>query len=137
MNIMKFLFIILIFIASSLNSSAQKEKKDSLLCSEMMNEVSYYWKLDSVPNNGFRYFTYHLFFKCKIDSIDRETLLTRLGNPNSIMETNHGFEYRYYVFDAVKMPKEFVSPLACWYISFNFDLTHKYIKEIETGDIER
>lgn len=135
---MKSLLLGIMSIGCSLLCYSQKSNIDSIRsCTEVMNELSYYWKLDSLPSNGFRFYTYHMFLHCKIEKVDKETLLSKLGRPNSIQETNHGYEYRYYYFDISNMPKGYDAPLACWYISFNFGLDHKYVYEIETGDIER
>lgn len=106
-------------------------------CSEIMNEISYYWKKDSVANNGFRFYTYKMLLECKFDNLDTATLLSKLGQPNSLLKTNKGYEYRYFYFDILQMPKGYDAPAACWYISFNFGLKGKYLLEIKTGDMER
>jgi hypothetical protein len=122
----------------SLFCSAQKPKLDSIpLCSDVLNELSYYWKLDSLANNGFRLYTVSKLLKCRLDSIDKQMLLSKFGPLNSIREINFRKCYRYYYFDILKMPKNFDGPEACLYISFNFDLDNKYIFEIVAGDMDR
>lgn len=105
-------------------------------CSDIMNELSFYWKQDSLANNGFRLYACRMFLSCKLDKIDRSILLAKLGHPNKIQETNHGFQYQYYYFDIRQMPKDFDAPSTCSFISFNFGLNEKYISKIDVGDYD-
>ena len=135
---MKALLLAIMIVISSAACFSQEKKKDNVRnCADIMDELSYYWKLDSLPSNGFRFYTYRMFLNCNIGKVDKKTLLSKLGRPTSIQETNHGYEYRYYYFDINHMPKGYDAPLACWYVSFNFKLDHKYVYEIKIGDIER
>jgi hypothetical protein len=135
---MKSLIIGLIIISQSFACFSQvKDFKYNRTCSDIMNEVSYYWKLDSIPNNGFRFYTYRMFLSSKLDNITRETLLEKLGKPNSLIETNIDIQYRYYYFDIIKMPKDFDAPYSTWFISFNFNPGSKYVTKIETGEVPR
>lgn len=106
-------------------------------CSQVVSELSYYWKLDSSANNGFRLYTYKKFLDCKPDKIYADVLLTKLGKPNETRKTNKGTEYIYYYFDIKAMPKGYSAPLACWYISFKFENDANYLSSIQQGDIDR
>ena len=49
---------------------SQKATVDtSRSCLQVANELSYYWKLDSLANNGFRLYTYKKFLVFKPDKI--------------------------------------------------------------------
>jgi len=98
--------------------------------------VSYYWKLDSLANNGFRLYAYQDLLKSKIDKVDRAFLLDKLGKPNQIEQTNHGKEYIYYFYDSKKMPKENGRPFECGYISFKFGEYDKYLSSIDEGVLD-
>jgi len=131
---------LLLFIALCVCSIAYSQPKTvdtSCSCSKAISQVSYYWKLDSLANNGFRLYAYKGLLNCKIDKVYRALLLEKLGKPNELRKTNKGTEYVYYYFDIKTMPKDYDAPLACWYISFKFDEYEKYLQSVEEGDIDR
>lgn len=135
---MKILISVILGLGFFKNGFSQKAIVDtSCNCTKVINDLSYYWKLDSLANNGFRLYTYKNLLKCKVDKVYRGLLQDKLGKPNEIRKTNKGMEYVYYYFDILKMPKGYDAPAACWYISFKFDEYEKYLKEIEEGDIDR
>ena len=113
--------------------------KDSLRkCSDIIEEVSYYWKLDSLANNGFRECAYRKVLKSKLDKISKSFLFEKLGKPNQISEKFNGdTEYIYYYFDIMAMPKNYDAPLATWYISFLFRKNEDCASWINEGDIDR
>jgi len=116
---------------------AQLHLSDTLLnCSKVIKDLSYYWKLDSLANNGFRLYTYDKLLNCKVDKVDRALLFGKLGKPNQTQKTNKGTEYYYYYFDKRAMPRDFEAPNACWYISFQFDEYGKYLLSIREGDMD-
>ena len=120
------------------NAYSQKNKGDTVRTSiQVANELSYYWKLDSLANNGFRLYTYKKFLESKPDKIYADVLLTKLGKPNEVRKTNKGTEYIYYYFDIRAMPKNYSAPMACWYINFKFENNQNYLSSIEEGDIDR
>lgn len=130
--------ILLFCIALTLfNVCRGQEKKDSCDCAKVIDELSYYWKLDSLANNGFRFYTYDRFMKCRLEKVYRALLLDKLGHPNEIRKTNKGIEYIYYYYDGKSMPKNFDGPPACWYISFAFGEYDKYANNLTKGDIDR
>lgn len=135
---MKNLVLISSFTIASITCFSQKVRLDSIrYCSDVMTEISYYWKLDSNANNGFRFYTYRMLIDAKIDKIDKAILLSKLGKPNEIRESNNNIDYRYYYFDIDKMPKDYDAPIACWYLSFKFKIGDDYLSSIEEGDLDR
>lgn len=135
---MKLLFCLVIMMCIYTSAHCQKEKVDSSLsCLQVAGELSYYWKLDSIANNGFRRYTYNRFLNCKLDKIYADVLLNKLGRPNEIRKTNKGTEYLYYYFDIKAMPKNYNAPKACFYISFKFENEGNYLSSIDEGDIDR
>jgi hypothetical protein len=136
---MKFpLSFVLIMIFACKGSYSQKLDMDTTQnCLDVIKEVSYYWKLDSLANNGFRLSTHEKFLECKPDKIYADVLLNTLGKPNEIRKTNKGTEYLYYYFDIKSMPKDYSGPSACWYLSFKFENEENFLSSIEKGDIDR
>lgn len=102
-------------------------------CSKFIAQVSYFWKLDSMANNGFRLYTYKQILNSKIDNVNKSFLLSKLGAPNKIRRTNKGFEYIYYCYDAKKLPIEIGQSFECIYIRFKFTNFDKYLSSIEEG----
>jgi hypothetical protein len=113
--------------------------KDSLKkCSDVIKEVSYYWKLDSLANNGFRECAYKKVLKSKLDKISKSFLLEKLGKPNEISENFNGdTAFIYYYFDIKAMPKTYEAPLAVWYISFFFKKNEDCASWVTEGDGDR
>lgn len=101
-----------------------------------MTQVSYFWKLDSLANNGFRLYSYKKLVNCKIDKVNRGVLLAKLGKPNKILKTNKGSEYLYYCYDSKAMLKEVDFPFECLYINFKFDKYDKFLSSIEEGVLD-
>ena len=130
--------ILLLIICISKVTNAQVAKKDTLIATtKIINQLSYYWKLDSLAGNGFRLYTYNQLLKSKLDQVSKTFLVEKLGKPNQLRNTNHGEEYVYYYFDIKAMPKNYDAPLACWYIAFHFKTSESLASEIVEGDIDR
>jgi hypothetical protein len=133
---MKTLFLIITF-SHCVSAYSQKAKVDtSRDITQVANDLSYYWKLDSLANNGFRLYTYNRLIKSKYGKVYADDLLSKLGKPNKIRETNKGIEYLYYCFDKKTMPKDYDAPLACWYISFKFENDNHTLSSIQEGDMD-
>lgn len=133
-TIKKLLLLILTFYVPTL-AFGQKVKKQEVVCSDVIAELSYYWKLDSLGNNGFRRYTYTKFLNCKIDRITKEKLLDNLGKPNRIWDERNGLEYVYHIFDSRAMPKSYDAPYSCKFISFALNRNGDLIS-IREGDID-
>lgn len=135
---MKLLLSAILSLCFYMQSYSQKMAADTYCnCTKVISDLSYYWKLDSLANNGFRLYTYDDFLDCKIDKVDRSLLLDKLGRPSEIRKTSDETEYLYYYFDIRTMPRDFEGPAASWYISFRFDENGKYLRKVEKGDIDR
>lgn len=131
--------IIVLFILStvltSLNCYSQGNRRDTVqVCSQLMKELGYFWKLDSLGNNGFRLYTYNKLLRCKIDEVTIAFLFSKLGKPNRVWAEGHGVVYRYNFFDYSKMPKGYDAPLSCRFLSFVFRIDEKYLLFITEGD---
>ena len=126
----------LIFFYSHATWAQNPISKTLPKCSEIINELNYYWKVDSLANNGFRLYTHEKFLNCEIDKVDRAILFDKLGKPSEILKTNKGVEYYYYYFDIRNLPKNFDAPYTCWYISFKFSEYEKYLSSIRKGAID-
>lgn len=134
----KLIFSLIVILCICTVTYSQQAKKDtSQSCLQIANELSYYWRLDSMANNGFRRYTYSKFLDCKTDKIYADVLLNKLGKPNQVRKTNKGTEYIYYYFDIKAMPKGYNAPMACFYISFKFEDSRNYLSSVEEGDIDR
>lgn len=68
--------------------------------------MSYFWKLDSLGQNGFRLFSYEKLYKCKLDKVTSSYLIEKLGKPNFIDKDREGDFYCYYYYDGKSLPKE-------------------------------
>jgi len=128
-------FIILICL--SCFSYGQNNLNDSCKCSKILDNVSFFWKQDSLGTNGYRYLAYQKLEKCKMDTLKLSVLLEKLGKPNSIINSNVGVDYLYYYLDAAKLPAEADFPYACWHISFFFKKGDDKLDSIITGSQER
>jgi len=105
-------------------------------CSNIFNIVSYYWKLDSLANNGFRLYSYDRLLNCKIDKLTVAYLLDKLGKPNKISKSNQGTEYIYFYYDSKAIPKEKDKPFECGYIYFLVDEKRKCLTSIGQGVLD-
>src|SRR5690349_20571841 len=103
-------------------------------CSNVFNLVSYFWKKDSLANNGFRLYSYDSLLTCKVDKLSVDYMFNKLGKPNEVWNTNQGIQYVYYYFDSKKMPKEeYGEPMDCLYIYFMFNSKTKCLIGIGDG----
>jgi hypothetical protein len=137
---MKSILCIIISLQFSTSTYSQNRPnvKDSMICSKVIEEVSYYWRLDSLANNGFRECAYKKVLKSKLDNISKSFLLEKLGKPNEISENFNGdAAFIYYYFDIKAMPKNYEAPLATWYISFFFRKNQDCASWITEGDSDR
>ena len=114
-------------------SYAQEIKDDSVSCRKVLNEVSIFWKNDSLANNGYRLTNYRKLISARLDNIYRGLLLSKLGNPNEIKKTNHGEDYVYFFYDSDKMPRNTDDKFELGYISFHFGIYDKYAVAVTEG----
>ena len=103
---MKAILISMFLIAGSTNGFGQGTTgtySDS--CSRILRDVSYYWKLDSLGQNGYRACNYRRFLNCKMDALTSAEVLERLGKPNFTTRNQNAFWYFYYFFDGRIIPQ--------------------------------
>jgi len=136
-TLIRVIFLAQFFLIIVIKFYGQKFDQDtSRSCSDIMREIGYYWRLDSLANDGFRYYTYDKFLRCKIDSVNKDFLLSMLGKPNRVWEETNGTYYVYHYFDITKMPKNYNAPMACLYVAFGFGKKSGYLVVIKKGDID-
>ena len=113
------LIVLLIFINSNIYS--QKKYPDDLPCTEIISQLSYFWQLDSLANNGFRIYALRSLLTCVLAPVNREYLLMKFGQPNRIRENNETVSYIYYCFSSKNMPPEYKGLFDELYVSFTFN----------------
>lgn len=123
-----FLFLILLNIGRS-----QQIVDTSNNCTNVINRLSYYWKLDSLGTNGFRLYTFKKILNSYLDNVSRALILDKLGQPNQIVKSNFGQEYRYYYYDFEKMPKGFDGAPAIYFLTFKYGEYDKFAKAVDIG----
>jgi hypothetical protein len=130
--------ILFLFAFSGLNQALSQSKYDDSArnCSKVVSELSYFWKIDSLGNNGARYYSYHRLLHCKIDGINPEFLKEKFGRENMLRKTNKGVEYIYFCLDAKALKKDYKGPYACWYVSFMFSPDQQTLLSIYEGDMD-
>jgi len=129
--------LILLFVGFCMYGYSQNSKSNlSDSCSNIFNIVSYYWKLDSLANNGFRLYAYDRLLNCKNDSLTVVFLVDRLGKPNRIRTTNKGTEYLYYYYDSKAMPEAKNISFECGYVYFLFDGERNQLTSVGKGIID-
>src|SRR5690242_9057099 len=105
MNKMSIIFIMLIMHYKYSNGQEFHPKfTDS--CSKISKYVAYWWKNDSLANNGFRDTYYTIFLTCKCSSETIDDIVKKYGPPNKINITNKSIDYIYYYFDSRNLPKQ-------------------------------
>jgi hypothetical protein len=124
-----FIFVTIAFLLISATGKTQGSKLDSCKCSETMDQIAHYWKLDSLANNGYRLQVYHKLLACKLENITRSMLLDKLGKPNETRKTNHGTEYWYYYFDSKAIPN--ATPTIVKFLLFRFGEYDKYANSVD------
>jgi hypothetical protein len=107
-------------------------------CSDVIKEVSYYWKLDSLANNGYRRCAFRRLLESKLDKISRIFLLEKLGKPNEISDNFNGdTAFIYYCFDSKAMPENYRGAMAVGYISFLFRKNEDCVSWVTEGEGDR
>jgi hypothetical protein len=118
----------------ALTSFAQNQKKDSICnCSSLIALKSFFWKKDSLANDGYRLCSFNELQRCKIDEVTISYLKEKFGNPNKIERTNHGIEYVYFYYDYRQIPREVSSNGVVNYVSFHFKDEKAFLNKITDG----
>jgi len=123
---------------STLGQQRPNIKDSILITSWNIKDIGYFWRLDSLANNGYRRCVVHRILEAKLDKISKSFLFTHLGKPNRESKRFDGAtEYIYYYFDILAMPKSFEAPLATGYISFLYLKDQDWASSVREGDIDR
>jgi hypothetical protein len=129
--------IIMCLLFYGLIVNSQGLFKDSMsLCSFRIKSDSYFWKKDSLADNGFRLYAVQDLVTCKIDDIDSNFLLQQFGIPNKVQKTNHGVEYIYFTYDYRRLPKNMAPVEVIYYLKFKFKNGDKYLDSVYDGHID-
>lgn len=104
----------------------------------LMKDISYFWKMDSLGNNGYRNCSAYNLLKSKLDTISRNYLIDKLGKPTRISIAFNGYEsYIYNIFDATMMNSNYRGPLSTVHIFFLFKKNDLYVSIIDIVDNDR
>lgn len=133
---MKHFISLVTLLLSSLIVLAQKKEVKPIGCSRLLEDISYFWKLDSLGSNGYRMRTYECIKNCHLDGIDTLFLFSKLGKPNEVMKSQNDISYIYYYLDVRRVPAELEYAYACWYISFVFKNGKQEIEYIYEGSLD-
>ena len=128
----------LIFALGLVFNSFSQEKKEnqSDSCAKYLDHVSYFWRLDSLGQNGFRLYTYHYLRDCKFEKLTLSKLFEKLGKPNFVEKTNRGTDYYYYYYDGRYLPKEAGLMPELLYLIFSFNSGSIYLNGIGEGHFD-
>ena len=108
----------IIFCLCPLFTIGQKQANKKEFCSSVIKDLSYFWKNDSLGNNGFRYYAYKRILNSKLDTLSVDSLIMYLGKPNNIIESTTTQTYIYNFFDMNKMQGDYKGRYV-YYIGFD------------------
>jgi len=140
MSLLKIHSIVPLFFALLFASSvvAQHAVPSSLeTTSVAIARLSSDWKTDTVGQKGLRAKAYESIRYSKVDSITKNSLIEKLGKPNSILRVYRGVpgkdyvQYRYYTHCMYWDKKSYMGG----YIAFVFDENESQLLYITDGDI--
>ncbi len=128
--------IVLLFFCLMLSFEALSQQKaittvDSCLLS--LSSVSFFWKKDSLAQNGYRLSVYKSLLSCKYSNITSTILFEKLGQPNRIFQHSQDVDWLYYYYDGKSLPEDSGLAPERGYIIFNFDYKSKYLLTVGEG----
>jgi hypothetical protein len=95
-------------------------------CFKIPSVDAYFWRQDSIGNNGFRSLYYKHFLKCKYSNHSLEYITQILGKPNGRIESNKGTTLYYFYLNGETLPKE-LGKFAGNFIGFDFNKNFKLV----------
>jgi hypothetical protein len=131
----KLIIYLSLFACTAKNSACQSRDTSNTL-SNVIKDISYFWKKDSLGNNGARLYSYKKILNARNDSISAELLLKYLGRPNETRSYTSGVTYVYLYLDMKAMPRGYPSIYAGWYVCFIFGVNREKLLGIYEGDID-
>ncbi len=127
----------LILLALSLNAHTQTKETKQRKCSEIINELSYFWKLDSLGTNGLRLYSYDLILKARLDTLRFDTLFSKLGKSNMTLTSQKDVQYLYFYLDPRKLrATDYGSFGAIHYIGFTRKKNEDIISQISSWHLD-
>lgn len=129
MKLYKFTLVGFLFICEK--SLGQLVVPASMNCSKVIQHLSYFWKLDSLANNGFRVYAFRNLLDSKIDSISADYLTRNFGRPDTIWKNEAGVFRIYFCFRRKNLSEQWKGLFDDIYISFKFDDGEKKLLSIK------
>lgn len=128
--------IVCLLIQFFVFAQSEKSKLSDSCSSSYLNNVFYFWKLDSLGNNGYRLNTYKNILDCKSLQKSIDYVFEKLGKPNKVSEDNSGVYYYYYYLDGLSMPKEANLPTFTYYICFKIKNKNSNVEHVFKGHFD-
>ncbi|MBL0269179.1 MAG: hypothetical protein IPP99_11085 [Chitinophagaceae bacterium] len=131
--------IVLLFFCLMLSFEAVSQQKANApldSCLLRLSSVSFFWKKDSVAQNGYRLSVYKGLLSCNYSNMTSTILFEKLGQPNRISQHSKGVGWLYYYYDGKMLPVDSGLAPERGYIIFNFDLKSKYLLNVGEGHFD-
>jgi hypothetical protein len=107
----------------------EKITLEPITSSKLINYVSYYWKIDTLANNGYRKEVKKHFLNCILDSVSYEYVLEKLGK--SEWGENDTLRLSYYYYNTLNMSEKYKSNPIKDKIFFIFNPITKRLSNID------
>ena len=131
---MKIIIGFIFFLLVSLECGAQEVYRDSSnISSKILKDISYFWKIDSLGQNGYRLCNYKRILQSNLDGVTLDFLLEKLGKPNFMTKDNSGTYYSYYYFNGRIIPKNAGFSEELMFISFKVNVASSFVNYIFQG----
>ncbi len=92
---------------------------------EVIEDLSFFWKMDSLGTNGFRSCSAKSFLKAKIIDITEDVIVLKLGKPTRISYDTGGDNYIYNIYDGKLVNETAKYTGVIRYLNFHFDKSSK------------
>lgn len=91
-------------LVSDGNSENNNKRYD---CLYIIKNLSYYWQIDSLANNGYRRMVRHHLQNCIVDSTHADTVKKYLGTPSKVTTYSYPNQFSYtYYYDSKNINQE-------------------------------
>lgn len=137
MKILSTLALLMLCLHFKALCQASKLDYDSSIykCSRQIEKLSYYWRIDSLANNGYRREVKDRLRYCIMDSVSENYILDKLGPPTELEEYTNGIKaYCYYYYDYRKIDStKYNGPYGFDFITLDVDNKTKRLVKISEG----
>lgn len=138
------IIIVILFCCIGYRAIGQEEKKESksVKLSELIEAHAYWWRLDSLANNGYRLCSSDGFLKKNIviDSVSRDFLVAQFGKPSRIWNTpGTDIIYRYFIYDYKTLSEEQKTKMFFYAaVTLDFTLNEKtlLVEKLDQGSVD-